>query len=134
MIIWHFFCKNDGQKIFCFWVKQHRVMVNLIKDRAVYLKYNSWEKCLNSGEFERHFLWSFKVFQHFKKVLCQEQKLLKILLICHNWSTYQVDTHLSFLWGQQNKVLVFCPFYCYYYLCTSMEFEQNFFQSICYCF
>ena len=85
-------------------------------------------------EFERHFLWSFKVFQHFKKVLCQEQKLLKILLICHNWSTYQLDTHPSFFWGQRNKSLAFCPFYCYSYLCTSIEFEQNFFQSTCYCF
>ena len=87
-------------------------------------------------EFERHFLWSFKVFQHFKKVLCQEQKLLKILLICHNWSHNLIDTHSTYLFlrGQQKKVLVFCPFYCFYYLSTSIEFQQNFYQSSWYCF
>ena len=108
-----------------------------IKDRALYLKYNSWEKCLNSGEklsLNVTFFEVSKFFNTSKKLLCQEQKLLKILLICHNWSTYQLDTHPSFFWGQRNKSLAFCPFYCYSYLCTSIEFEQNFFQSTCYCF
>ena len=91
---------------FYYLYSRYQIIVSFSPFSTALPTYNSWEKCLNSGEFERHFLWSFKVFQHFKKVLCQEQKLLKILLICHNWSMYISDRYPPTFFCEVSETIV----------------------------